>query len=110
MKTPPNSVRTIEPVGQASRHPACSQCLQTSEEKLHELCSPALPPNPGSGASSTNFTWRQVDAPTASVLSKEKPLTSNPPSKTPFNSLQPIPNALQPSNRVRSVRKAVRPM
>src|SRR5215472_9518590 len=68
-KTPPNSVRTIAPVGQASRQPAFSQCLHTSEENDHEFSSGALPPNPGSGACSTNLTWRQVRAPTAPVLS-----------------------------------------
>ena len=68
-KTPPNSVRTIAPVGHASRHPATSQCLQTSEENAHELRSAALPPNPGLGSCSTNFTCRQVEWPTAPVLS-----------------------------------------
>src|SRR3954449_6414375 len=34
--TPPNSVRTIAPVGHASRQPATSQCLHTSDENVHE--------------------------------------------------------------------------
>ena len=37
-KTLPNSVRTIEPVGHASRQPAFSQCLQTSDENSHVSC------------------------------------------------------------------------
>src|ERR1700757_60385 len=31
--TEPTSVRTIDPVGHASRQPASSQCLQTSDKK-----------------------------------------------------------------------------
>src|SRR3569832_1442761 len=62
--TAPKSMRTIAPVGHASRQPATSQCLQTSDEKLHVAPSGALPPNPGAGPdnppgplpSSTNFT------------------------------------------------------
>src|SRR6476619_1463298 len=30
--TVPNSVRNRAPVGQTSRHPACVQCLQTSDD------------------------------------------------------------------------------
>src|SRR5579859_945146 len=107
MKTPPNSVRTIDPVGHASRQPASSQCLQTSEEKVHEVGSAALPPKPGTGGCSTNFTWRQVEAPTAPVLSYENPLQSKPSWSTPFHSLQATSQALQPMHNVESVRNAV---
>src|SRR3954468_19903634 len=107
MNTPPNSVRTIEPVGHASRHPASSQCLHTSDEKTHDACSPAFPPNPGTGACSTNFTCLQVEAPSAPVLSYEYPLQSKPSSLTPFHSLHATSQALQPMHKVESVRNAV---
>src|SRR5215469_2681025 len=107
MKTPPNSVRTIEPVGQASRQPAFSQCLHTSEENVQDVCSPRLPPIPGTGVCSTNFTCRHVEAPTAPVLSYEYPLHSRPSSLTPFHSLQATSQALQPMHKVESVRNAV---
>src|SRR5690349_10904835 len=107
MKTPPNSVRTMEPVGQASRHPASSQCLQTSEENDQDADGPEFPPTPGTGSCSTNLTCRQVEAPTAPVLSYESPLQSRPSSLTPFHSLQATSQALQPMHKVESVRKAV---
>src|SRR5947208_6356324 len=108
--TLPNSVRTIAPVGQASRHPAFSQCLQTSEENDHEFSSAAFPPNPGSGAFSTNLTCLHVECPTAPVLSYENPLQSRPSSLTPFHSLQATSHALQPMHNVESVRNAVTAM
>src|SRR5436853_4276747 len=107
MKTPPNSVRTMAPVGHASRHPAFSQCLQTSEENDHEFSSAAFPPKPGSGAFSTNLTCLHVECPTAPVLSYENPLQSRPSSLTPFHSLQATSQALQPMHNVESVRNAV---
>src|SRR5947209_13195689 len=67
--TPPYSVRTSAPVGHASRQPATSQCLQSSEENSHDSLCGSLPPMPGSGVPSTNFTWRQVECPSAVVLS-----------------------------------------
>src|ERR1700688_3269390 len=97
----------MAPVGQASRHPAFSQCLQTSDENDHEFISGALPPNPGSGLCSTNFTCRQVCAPTEPVLSYEYPLQFRPSSPTPFHSLHATSHALQPMQSVESVRKAV---
>src|SRR5919112_2382262 len=36
--TVPNSVRNSAPVGQTSRHPACVQCLQTSELISQRIC------------------------------------------------------------------------
>src|SRR5579864_6384104 len=47
MKTAPNSIRTIAPVGHASRQPATSQCLHTSDE------------NPHAGSCSLNFRPRR---------------------------------------------------
>ena len=110
MKTPPNSVRTIEPVGQASRQPAFSQCLQTSDEKsqrnvllgsrrrrrapvsfaaLDELHVP-----PGRGAQAAGVVVR---------LARHV----KPSSGTSFHSLQATSQALQPMQSVESVRKAV---
>jgi hypothetical protein len=56
MYTPPNSVRMMDPVGHASRQPAVSQCLQTSDENCHVITSGALPPAPMVVSCSTNFT------------------------------------------------------
>src|SRR5206468_7254095 len=72
--TEPTSVRTIEPVGHASRQPASSQCLQTSERKTQRNGSSSLPNEPTTccpfGRScSRNKTCRQVDAPSRPVLS-----------------------------------------
>src|SRR4051794_35752816 len=102
-----NSVRTIDPVGHASRQPARSQCLQTSEENSHETCSPELPPTPNAVVISTNFTWRHVEWPRCSVLSYECPDQSNPSAGTWFHSLHATSHALQPMQSVESVRNAV---
>src|SRR5689334_729158 len=60
--TAPNSMRTIAPVGQASRHPATSQCLQTSDENaMPGSCPGAFPPTPMVVGFSTNFTCRHVE-------------------------------------------------
>src|SRR5579872_2706260 len=106
-KTLPNSVRMIAPVGQASRHPAFSQCLQTSEENSQDISPGAFPPRPASISPSTNFTCRHVECPSARVLSYDFPLQSNPSSLIPFHSLHATSQALQPMQRVESVRKAV---
>src|SRR3954469_8932317 len=106
-KTPPNSVRTIAPVGHASRHPATSQCLQTSEENVQDGDSGEFAPKPGSGSLSTNFTCRHVEWPRARVLSYEVPRQSSPSSATPFHSLHATSHALQPMQSVESVRNAV---
>ena len=74
----PTSVRTIAPVGQASRQPASSQCLQTSERKIQRNgSSPSPSPNeceptiwpPFCRSCSTNITCRHVDPPRWPVLS-----------------------------------------
>src|SRR6266581_8035564 len=106
-KTLPNSVRTMEPVGHASMQPAFSQCLQTSEENSHVMASGALPPRPNTGSRSTNFTCRHVECPSARVLSYECPLQRKPSSGTPFHSLHATSHALQPMQRVESVKKPV---
>src|ERR1051326_4437901 len=97
----------IEPVGHASRHPAFSQCLQTSDENSHDINSGALPPRPIAGVCSTNFTWRHVEWPSASVLSYERPLNANPSCGTSFHSLHATSQALHPMQRVESVKKPV---
>src|SRR6266849_4145836 len=105
--TLPNSVRTIEPVGHASRHPAFSQCLQTSDENSHERRSGALPPRPILVSRSTNFTCRHVEWPSASVLSYESPLNEKPSSGISFHSLHATSHALHPMQSVESVKKPV---
>ena len=113
MNTPPNSVRTMAPVGHASRQPAFSQCLQTSEEKSHRNAllrypASAVPTAEAkSTARSTNLTCRHVEWPSPPVLSYELPLKLNPSAGTPFHSLHATSQALQPMHRVESVRKAV---
>src|SRR5918994_4508688 len=102
MNTPPNSVRTIEPVGHASRHPAFSQCLQTSEEKSHRnalLAYPASADATAAGRSiarSTNFTCRHVECPRLVVLSYDAPLNVNPSAGTPLPFLPDPLHALPP--------------
>src|ERR1043166_1228042 len=105
--TPPNSVRTIDPVGHASRQPARSQCLQTSDAKAHEICDGSLPPAPTHGCRSTNFTCRQDEWPSACVLSYDSPLHTKPSSGTWFHSLHATSHALHPMQSVASVRNAV---
>src|SRR5687768_5439385 len=107
MYTPPNSVRMIEPVGQASRHPACSQCLQTSEENCHDIRSGLLPPAPMVVPLSMNFTWRQVEWPRPEVLSLELPVKVVPLLGTSFHSLHATSQALHPMQSVESVKKPV---
>src|SRR5437868_6503211 len=97
----------IEPVGHDSRQPAFSQCLQTSEENSHTIRSGALPPRPVCGVRSTNLTWRQVEWPRARVLSYELPLQRKPSCGTSFHSLHATSHALQPMQRVESVKKPV---
>src|SRR3954470_20953311 len=97
--TVPNSVRNSAPVGQTSRQPAWVQCLQTSEDISQRNSSRSSTPDPspglendgiprstvdgpatGAGSSvdgagddvagcSMKATCRQVDAPSAPVLS-----------------------------------------
>ena len=98
----------MAPVGQASRHPAISQCLQTSEENSHERCSASFPPNPGAGVAFHELhvapgrvTQRsgvvvRISAPVQSVLGS-----------IPFHSLHATSQALQPMHKVESVRKPV---
>src|SRR5262249_17152224 len=106
-KTVSSSVRTIDPVGQASRQPACSQCLQPSETNDHDTCSPELPPTPNAVSISTKATCRHVEWPSCSVLSYERPVHSKPSAGTWLYSLHATSHALQPMQRVESVRNAV---
>src|SRR5690349_5788211 len=94
MYTPPNSVRLIERVGQASRQPATSQCLQTSDENCHVMTCGALPPAPICVSCSTNFTWRQVEWPRPRVLSYDLPEKWKPSAGTSFHSLHATSHAL----------------
>src|SRR5262249_41803566 len=105
-KTVSSSVRTIDPVGQASRQPACSQCLQTSETNDHDTCSPELPPTPNAVSISTKAASRHVEWPGCRVLSYERPVHSKPSAGTWLYSLHATSHALQPMQRVESVRNA----
>ena len=99
--TVPNSVRNSDPVGHTSRQPAWVQCLHTSEDISH--CT-----SPWGEGFSMNATWRQVDAPSAPVLSYDEPSRLNPSSGTPFHSLHATSHALQPMHTDVSVKKPLR--
>src|SRR5436305_7189920 len=107
--TESNSVRTIAPVGQLSRHPAVEQCLHTSDiiRNENEPSAVVWPPN-ATGCSarrSTKATWRHVDAPSATVLSYDIPVNTSPSSGSWFHSLHATSQALQPMHTVVSVKK-----
>src|SRR6188768_2748314 len=85
----------MEPVGQASRQPACSQCLHTSERKSQRK---GFDP-------SRNLTCLQVALPRLPELSYELPVHTRPSSGTSFHSLQATSHALQPMQTVGSVKK-----
>src|SRR3954454_4680402 len=71
-----NSVRMIAPVGQLSRQPARTQCLQTSDENSHENAPPSCVES--ATGRSIKATCRQVDAPRATVLSYDIPVNRSP--------------------------------
>src|SRR5436189_3946756 len=111
--TVPNSVRKSDPVGQTSRHAACVQCLQTSEDISQRSASTSPPPPPSAGARkgsfcSTKATWRQVFAPSSEVLSYDSPVQTIPSSGTRFHSLQATSQALQPMQTEVSVKNPTR--
>src|SRR5438477_11493173 len=112
--TEPTSVRTIDPVGHASRQPASSQCLQTSDRNTQRKGSSPSPSAsecepttwfPFCRSCSRNMTWRHVDAPRCPVLSYEFPDHVKPSSGTWFHSLHATSQALQPMRTVGSVKK-----
>src|SRR5947199_7291605 len=84
--TVPNSVRNSAPVGHTSRHAACVQCLQTSEDISQRSASPSPPPSASSRGlrCSTNATCRQEFAPSVDVWSYESPLQTSPSSGITF--------------------------
>src|SRR5678815_3980267 len=81
----------MAPVGQASRHPARWQCLQTSDSISQRI--PKLEPF---SACSTKATWRQVLAPRCPVLSYEFPVKWSPSAGSWFHCLHATSHALQP--------------
>src|SRR6476659_11345109 len=97
----------IDPVGHASRQPAFSQCLQTSDENSHVICPGACPPRPIDGLPSTNLTCRHVEWPSVTVLSYDSPLQRKPSCGTSFHSLHATSHALHPMQSVESVKKPV---
>src|SRR5687767_10241929 len=109
-KTLSNSVRTIDPVGHASRHAAERQCLQTSDIISHEKSPPAVTWPPRGTGRSTKATWRQVDAPRATVLSYDIPEKNMPSSGSWFHSLHATSHALHPMQTVVSVKNPFAPI
>src|SRR3954468_14901607 len=97
----------IAPVGQLSRQPARTQCLHTSDENSQEKA-PASWVESATGRS-MKATWRQVEAPSATVLSYNIPVNVMPSSGSWFHCLQATSQALQPMQRVVSVKKPLRP-
>src|SRR5215475_10171453 len=95
--TVPNSVRNSAPVGQTSRHAACVQCLQTSDDISQRM--------PFGPVCSTNATWRQVSAPRSTVLSYDIPVKPWLDCGIWFHSLQATSHALQPMQMLVSVKK-----
>src|SRR5436305_7247 len=93
-----NSVRMIDPVGQASRQPAVWQCLHTSDIISHENFVSSMV------GRSTNATWRHVDAPRCTVLSYDIPVKRSPSSGNWFHCLHATSHALQPMQTVVSVK------
>src|SRR3954453_21726166 len=100
--TVPNSVRNSEPVGHTSRHAACVQCLQTSED-ISQRKSVSC-----AAGCSMNATGRHVDPPRAPVLSYDEPSRLNPSSGTPFHSLHATSHALHPMPIEVSVKNPLR--
>src|SRR3954453_14301428 len=98
--TVPNSVRNSAPVGQTSRHAACVQCLQTSDDISQRT--------PSLTCCSTNATCRQVSAPRSIVLSNDIPVKPCSDCGTWFHSLQATSQALQPMQIDVSVKNPIR--
>src|SRR3954447_18115777 len=98
-----NSVRMIDPVGQASRHAAVRQCLHTSDINSQENFVFSTI------GRSTNATCRQVDAPRWTVLSYDMPVNSNPSSGNWFHCLHATSHALHPMQTVVAVKTPARP-
>src|SRR5919204_5393670 len=94
--TVPYSARNSEPVGQTSRHAACVQCLQTSDDISHRSASTSPSPSCSGSFCSMNATCRHVLAPSSEVLSYDSPVQTRPSSGTRFHSLQATSQALQP--------------
>src|SRR5688500_16607477 len=96
-----NSVRISAPVGQASRQPACVQCLQTSDMNTHDGSSPS--------SSSTNRTCRHVEALSSLVKSYDVPFSNAASSAgRSFHCLHATSQALHPMHTVVSVKNPMR--
>src|SRR3954467_6640035 len=106
--TVPYSVRKSDPVGQTSRHAACVQCLQTSDDMSQRRASTSPPSECSGSFCSMNATWRHVLAPSSDVLSYDSPVQTIPSSGTRFHSLQATSQALQPMQTDVSVKKPTR--
>src|SRR5580700_11129279 len=103
MKTAPNSLRMIAPVGHASMQPAFVQCLQTSLLISHRSCKPPS----STDICSTKATCRQVVPESSLVLSYESPVNWKPSEGNSFHCLHATSHALHPMHKVVSVKKPV---
>src|SRR5438045_7880277 len=106
--TVPYSVRNSEPVGHTSRHAACVQCLQTSDDMSQRNASPSSWSPRGGLRCSTNATCRHEFAPSVDVLSYDSPVQTSPSSGITFHSLHATSQALQPMQIDVSVKKPMR--
>src|SRR5437868_12076356 len=106
--TVPNSVRKSDPVGQTSRHAACVQCLQTSDDINQRSGSPSSSSSRSGFSCSMNATCRHEFAPSVDVLSYDSPVKTRPSSGTRFHSLHATSQALQPMQTDVSVKKPTR--
>src|SRR3954447_19381033 len=106
--TVPYSVRKREPVGQTSRHAACVQCLQTSEDISQRRGSSLSSASRSALRCSTNATCRHEFAPSVDVLSYDSPVQTRPSSGITFHSLHATSHALQPMQIDVSVKKPMR--
>src|SRR5690242_3067969 len=103
MYTLSNSLRIIAPVGQASRQPACVQCLHTSLI----IDQRSLTPCGSICTFSTNATCRHVVPERWTVLSYDMPVNAKPSDGNSFHCLHATSHALQPMHSVVSVKKPV---
>src|SRR5579884_2588674 len=101
MYTLPNSLHTIAPVGHASKHPACVQCLHTSLI----ISQRGGASRESSCACSTNATCRQVVPDRCVVLSYDIPVNPKPSDGSSFHCLHATSHALHPMHNVVSVKK-----
>ena len=113
--TVPNSVRNSDPVGQASRQPACVQCLQTSDSISQRIG--AGPSVRGRGLAVELQRLALLDerdvAPAVRIqldpcCRSSRPVHSSPSAGSRLHSLHATSHALQPMQTLVSVKKPTR--